>query len=517
MKIRTASTAGAVVALALFTTFGARAQTPTTEAQILLAFCLAHPEACSISIDYTKDGRAWHIDYQGTRLNVLASSIKVVHLMTYADAVDRRQIVPGQAIPLNTWAQFWIGRDGGSLAAVYAANGNPATITNDQIVAGMMQQSDDAAPDYLLNKLGWDAFADVIERYIAGPGRVGSHDPLQSIYAGFANWWGNPASPNSGIAALMDYSGIASDEYRAAVDQVFARMHDANYVNAIRQYEGIQLPWQTGTPPAGHAPPLSELQYEQLEKGYSMRSNTRTYNQFMLGLLHRNLLSPGAQAIVEKFLEYRLSLTTKPGLLAYPLSHYMTRYGAKDGSLATNAGTTVRTRTIYAEGLDGTQVVFTVHLAGTPGTATDLGAVPGPLGSLDSAISYFAIAMVTDPAFAAQVEFNLGAQQDVPAPSLIARVVENNSTSRRVRLKVKIENVGTLPTFVPLSMGMFVAGKEVARQHFQPLRPGETAEVDLDSGELGVILSFELAIDPANLIPASQKQDNPQFEINLGH
>ena len=516
MQTTNSRAASTVAALTLFT-LRAVAQTPTTEAQNLVTFCLAHPTACSISIDYARQGKEWHIDYNGTRLNPLASAIKVVHLMTYADAVDRHKINPAESVPLNEWAQFWIGRDGGALAAAYAAEGSPGAVTNDQIVTGMIEQSDDAAPDYLLNKLGSDSFANVIERYIVGLGRVGYLDLPQSICADFVSWWGNPASPNAGIAALMNFSGYASDEYRAGVDQLFARMRDPNYVNAIRQYEGVQLPWQTGTPPTGHGLPLTELQYEQLEKSYFMRSNTRTYNQFMLGLLRRDLLSPGAQAIVEKFLEYRLASTATPALLAGPLSHYMKRYGAKDGSLSTVGGITVRTRTIYAESLDGTEVVVTVHLAGTPGSATDLGPVPGPLGSVDSAIGYIALALATDPVFAAQTQLSLGAHEDPAAPSLIARVVHNESTPQHVHLKLDIENIGTAPTFQPLSIGMFVAGKQVSSQQFPPLKPGQTAEVDLDSGHLAIILSFQLAIDPGNVIPAAWKQDNPQFETNLGH
>lgn len=70
----------AVGSLALLFAAAVPAQTPTDEARILLAFCLAHPEAYSISIDYS-NGASWHIDHNGTRLNTLASTIKVVHLI----------------------------------------------------------------------------------------------------------------------------------------------------------------------------------------------------------------------------------------------------------------------------------------------------------------------------------------------------------------------------------------------------------------------------------------------------
>jgi hypothetical protein len=529
MKLKKTCSAGAVAAVALLltSTSTALADDPATEAKILLNFCLAHPEACSISVDYAANGAQWHVDYNGTRLNVLASNIKVVHLITYADAVDRHQIDPSQPVPLNTWAQFWVGRDGGALASAYAANvagfsPPPQTVTNDQIVSGMIRFSDNAAPDYLLNKLGAGAFQNVIQQYIAGgPNRVGYVDLPQSINAAFTSWWGNPAAPLSGIAAIADYSGYASDEYRSGLDQLFTNMHNPNYVSAIRQNEGVALPWVSGPLPTPGPFPLNELQYEQLTKGFFMRSNTRTYNQFMLGLLRRNLLTPGAQAVVEKYLEYDLTLTSTPPLLPGPLSTIMKRYGTKGGDFATVGGATILTKTTYEETLSGTEVVVSVQLNGTPGTATDLGSLSGPLGSLDSGVTYFPIAMATDPAFATLVHTSLGAAADPLAPSLIARVAENTSTAQRVQLKVNITNIGSAPTRQSLTIGLFgtnnsaVRGVEATQQSFPPLQPGATVQVDLSASIPNTY--FVLVIDPNNVIPASQKQDNPQFELTPGH
>jgi Beta-lactamase enzyme family len=515
--------ASAVAALALFFT-GVVYADPTTEARNLVTFCLAHPEACSISIDYQKSGKSWHIDYNGTRLNVLASTVKVVHLLTYADAVDKHRINPSQAVNRDDWAKFWIGRDGGALSAAFARFSAglptpPLTVTNDQIVSAMIQESDNAAPDYLLNKLGSDSFEDIIERYIASEQRVGYIDVPQSINADFTEWAGNPNDPTSGQRAVANYSGYASDEYRAQVDQLFGKMNSPAFVSAVRVSNGSLLPWAAPPPPAGQPFPLTEAQYEALEKGYFMRSNTRTYNRLMLGLLHRDLLPPDQQKIVEGFLDYRLTAVPPNPQLA-PLD----RYGAKDGSLGAYNGATIRTRTIYAENKDGTQVVFTVHLIGTPGTATDLGdIVTGPVGSLDSAVRNFALALATDPTFATELQTDLGPKQDAPAPSLIARVLDNDSTSQRIHVKVAITNIGTASTSKTLSMGLFFSndgvtkGVEADQEPFPPLPPGETKIVDLDSGHLNPTKFFMLVIDPANVIPAVQKQDNPQFELVQGH
>jgi hypothetical protein len=296
-------------------------------------------------------------------------------------------------------------------------------------------------------------------------------------------------------------------------------MRDPHYMQAIRTYNDTFPPWwdddRDRIPPA-HPNPLTEAQYEQLVKGYSMRSNTRTYNQFMKGLLNRTLgLSPEAQAIVEQVLEYRLNSTVPVPLLGAPLNHFFNRYGAKDGSFATNAGALTRTRSIYARSLDGTEVTFTVLLSGTPNSPTDLGLLNGATGSLDSGVNNFALAMALDPAFAAEVFNNLGMHQDQPAPNLVARVVQNTSTPRRLQLKVDITNIGTAPTDQSLYVDLLVGGRYADVSLFPPLSPGQTVEVNLGSNSSAS--SFELVIDPTDMIPASQKQDNPQFEINPGH
>jgi hypothetical protein len=319
-----------------------------------------------------------------------------------------------------------------------------------------------------------------------------------------------------GQRSLRDFSGFESDEYRNLIGEVFEQMHHGDLMDALRAYNGVILPWQIGPTPLPEPFPIDESQYEKLEKSYSTRSNTRTYNQMMSGLLYRDLLTPRAQAIVEGFLEYKLKAVPPNPQLAN-----VTRYGVKDGSFATYNGVTVRTRSIYVQMNDGTSVVFTVQLTGTPGTPTDLGPTDGSPNSIDLAVRDFAIAMATDPAFAADVRTTLA--QDALAPSLIARIVQNTSDQNRVRLKVTVSNIGTAPTTKELQVGLFSSddgttlGSESDHKPIPPLLAGESVDIDLNSHSFGTTRFLVVDIDPTNAIPSEQKQNNPQFELVPGH
>src|SRR6478752_5026888 len=105
---------------------------PTTEARRLLQFCKDHPEVCSLSIHYKGAGQQWDLDYHGTRLNSISSTIKVIELLAYANAAIENRIDPEMLISRDLWARFWIGNDGGALAAAYNFFNRPVFITHDQ-------------------------------------------------------------------------------------------------------------------------------------------------------------------------------------------------------------------------------------------------------------------------------------------------------------------------------------------------------------------------------------------------
>ena len=225
--------------------------------------------------------------------------------------------------------------------------------------------------------------------------------------------------------------------------------------------------------------------------------------RLMKQLLDRDLLRTRAQAIVEEFLEYRLKVVLlNPDLVNF------TRYGVKDGDFSTFNGVTVRARTGYGETRDGTKVAFTVQLTGTPGTGTDLGATNSAPGSLDLAVRSFLVAVATNPAFALEVQRTLTPVEDALAPSLIAKIVRNESTANDVKLRVKVWNIGTAPMRQQLQLALYFStdgttkGNEVDHKRFGPLDTGESVEIDLNSDTRHASKYFILDIDPNNVMPA---------------
>ena len=83
---------------------GATASAATTaDSRKVLDFCLAHPDNCSISVNHLSD--KWEAHYHGNRLNVLASTLKIVPLIAYGEAVSQRKLDPNTKVNRDDWAR----------------------------------------------------------------------------------------------------------------------------------------------------------------------------------------------------------------------------------------------------------------------------------------------------------------------------------------------------------------------------------------------------------------------------
>ena len=122
-----------------------------------IARLAAAPAATGLIVD---DGRDHVVAHQATTPFPLASAAKVVHLTAYGAAVAGGRIRGDEPVALTDWERWFVpGTDAGAHAASLRRLGVPpgGTATVDQLVTAMVQESDNAAADWLRARLGDDA------------------------------------------------------------------------------------------------------------------------------------------------------------------------------------------------------------------------------------------------------------------------------------------------------------------------------------------------------------------------
>ena len=126
------------------------------------------PETVSLVMD---DGRGHVVEHRQDEQQALASAVKVVHLAAYARAVAAGQLDADEQVPLLDWERWYVpGTDGGAHPAALdrlgianvgvGATDLGATARLDDMVTAMIQESDNAVPDYLRYRLGDDALVE---------------------------------------------------------------------------------------------------------------------------------------------------------------------------------------------------------------------------------------------------------------------------------------------------------------------------------------------------------------------
>ncbi|TQC50244.1 serine hydrolase [Rhodococcus sp. WS4] len=113
---------------------------------------------------FVDDGRGRTVEHRAGDTAPLASAIKVVHLAAYARAVAAGELDPAEPVPLTEWERWYLpDTDGGAhpraLQRLGVTDPN-AAVPLGQMVTAMIQESDNAVPDYLRDRLGDDALVD---------------------------------------------------------------------------------------------------------------------------------------------------------------------------------------------------------------------------------------------------------------------------------------------------------------------------------------------------------------------
>ncbi len=399
----------------------------------ILDYCLAHRNQCAISVHHVTDG--WQRHLNADRLQATGSTFKVLSLIVYAQAVVDGRLDPEQLVTKEEWARFSTGLDGGSLADAWNRLGQPDEVTVDQMMGAMIQESDNAAPDWLLDRLGRKYFGRILKRYVAG-----YHDLPESINGTFVTWLGNPEDEETGPRMLREHSGIDSLGYLKEVRASFSRLRNAEFASGARDFLCSKLPWESPDPTCTAQANLSNGQARKLLGGYFLQSNTRTYNRLMLGLLDQTLLPPAVQAIVRRHLEWPLDDPE--------VSALVTRIGTKGGSLEPQ---NVCNWTSYAELLDtGEQVVATVFLHNVP-THLSCGEDLDPADLM--------VDLLLEPGFADELRDSIPVED--AKPDLIARVETLRRKSKRngdqLTTRVRVHNIGPADAEGPFEVSLIVS------------------------------------------------------------
>ncbi len=237
----------------------------------------------------------------------LASTIKILVLAGYAEAVDEGRWSPDERVPLADVEAFYLpGTDGGAhdrAVAVYRERGwldaSDAVSLRD-VVWAMTRVSDNAATDYVLHRLGR-------ERAEGLPARLdlaGSDAPLP-LSGVFLSWAEAVDEP------LVDTAWALSDRLRG--DPEF---------RTVRQENPI-----TGE--------VTLREQARLGVVHSPRGTARDYARLMERVQRGDLVSAAASATMREFLEWPMENE--------PIRRQFTSFGTKGGSL-----TGVLTEAAYA-------------------------------------------------------------------------------------------------------------------------------------------------------------------------
>lgn len=346
----------------------------------ILELCRRHPERCAVSIEHLTAG--WRCDLNADRLQPQGSVFKLVTLTAYAEAVRAEVVDPDEPVPRDDWARFWVGQDGGALAAAWHRLGWPTTLSVDQMAGAMIRESDNAAADWLLDRLGRDALARTVAAHLPG-----ACDVPVSVDALFAAFTATPGMPGSGARLAARHTAFDDPGFQAEIAVIDGHLRDPRFVAEARRLRGIALPWEEppASPPTGFD--TDDATMRRLLGGFTPRATTRGVAGLMRRLLDGDGLDPAVVAILRRHLSFRMILP--------PFAAAFSLHAGKGGSLAPQD---VHAWAVCLETRDGRQ-----RLAAST-ALRDL--EPGTVTAEDLAAFVEKVAFV--PAFATDVRATLG-------------------------------------------------------------------------------------------------------------
>ena len=234
----------------------------------------------------------------------LASTVKIVVLAAYAQAVVEGKVDPDEEVSVRDWEVYYLpGTDGGAHAgALEELNVSSdelgfakdvSTVRLDDIVSAMIVQSDNAATDYVMNRVGDEAMARVIQENSLTQQEV----PLSFLGTFLA--LNNAETP-------LPYSDLQRsaerDEQRYLTDSAWHEVQQNSPLASLDTFE---------------------KQAEVLQS--STKGSAENYARMMGGVVTETFISPEVSRVMRKHLEWPMQI---PGN-----EESFETFGAKGGSL----------------------------------------------------------------------------------------------------------------------------------------------------------------------------------------
>ncbi|MEM8534740.1 MAG: serine hydrolase [Chloroflexota bacterium] len=257
----------------------------------------------------------------------LASTIKTVVLAAYAQQVEQGILNPNEMIPVSEWEKYYLPSTDGfahfsaldSLGIPYDELGfaldQSVEVPLDALVTAMIVQSDNAATDYLLQRIGSDAVQEIIDQ--AGL----EQQEIPVSFLGLFLSWFNHESPEQNLDKVERLAALSDEEYRRLMSDL-----EDQYINDVA--------WREAT--ISFLRNLSSVNYpffvsagEQL----TPQGTANEYAKIMAGVVSGTFISPEVSArmrghlewpmqfpaIQERFAAYGVKGGSFQGLITYPL------------------------------------------------------------------------------------------------------------------------------------------------------------------------------------------------------
>ena len=333
------------------------AQIQPQDAEDMLVYLERYPDTTalvvySVSEDGSIDAGREVIAHNGDLVVPLASTVKIVLLGSYAQAIVQGDIAAVETVTLAEWERFYLpGTDGGAHIAALDELGiehvdglavdSTVTVTLDQLAHAMIRFSDNAATDLLFARLG----AGAVARFVADAG-MGDQEPFTSMSGMFLSWGNHESGVLNGERAA-ELLAMSPAGLQAERDHWDDKMAD-------EMWRAEEQRWRI----SGSS--LASLRHQYVVAQLGSGGSANDYARLMALIATDNLIATELTAIMKRHLDWPMENA--------PISAAYSEFGTKGGSLAG-----VLTEASYAVPLDGVYaaetrvvVLFMNEIPGTP-------------------------------------------------------------------------------------------------------------------------------------------------------